>query len=121
MLFISPRSSNAQTGTRLLRYLIALLAMIGACCIAMAQDLVPQPAPTPDQAADIQSIINIWHAYATDVDSHNVDGVAAMGSPIGGYVDEQDMDTLAPSGCQPQPGGSRLRTTSRCRRRRCVR
>ena len=104
------RTLVASLRTRLLRPLVTLGVVLGACGAAFAQDVHPIPNPTPDQAADILSIINIWHAYASDVDSHNTDGVAALGTPTSGYDVEQDMDTLAPSACQPKPGAPNAST-----------
>jgi hypothetical protein len=68
-----------------------------------ADDIAPLTNPTPQQAADIQSIINVHTAYANNLDSSNVEGVLSLMLPTNGYTFQKDTPTMEPSGCAPQP------------------
>jgi hypothetical protein len=68
-----------------------------------ADGIAPLANATPQQAADIQSIINVHTAYANNLDSHNVAGVASLMLLTNGYTLQKDTPTMEPAGCAPQP------------------
>lgn len=104
-------SQFSQASKRLRRIgirVVGMVMMFATCCwmsmqVASAQEVPTNANPTPQQAADIQSIINVWTAYANNLDSNNPKGVAALMLPTSGYTFQTDTQTMPPSACGPQP------------------
>ena len=59
--------------------------------------------PTPQQAADIQSIKNVFTAFANYMDTYNFQGESSLYLPTSGFDMQSATATMQPSGCAPQP------------------